>query len=101
MSGHESSSVNNKETEEKFPKLSRIEFLQRLEEADRVSPRNTIYRITDEQLEKIGFPTTEVEIQGRVYNPIKEAIERSRGGNFFSVALATERAWEYYNSLTT
>ena len=99
MSSPESAAINDKETGDKFPKLSKIEFLRRLEEADLCSPRNPLYSVKSEQLKRIGLPSGEVSLDGRLYNPIREAIEKSRVGGI-SGMLAVEIAWDYYNSLT-
>lgn len=100
MSGHEGALVSDKETGERFPKLSKVEFLRRLEEADLYSPQNPLYSVKSEQLKKIGLPSGEVEINGRFSDPIREAIEKSRAGGI-SGMLAVEIAWDYYNSIAT
>ena len=100
MSGPESASTNEKETGEKFPKLSKVEFLRRLARVDIYAPPNSLYYVEPEKLKEIGLPFGEVMLDGRLCDPIKEAIEKSRVGSI-SGMLAVEVAWDYYNSLTS
>ena len=98
MSRLEGVAINEKETGEKFPKISRVEFLRRLNNLDSCAPPNDLFYVKPEKIKEIGLPFGEIMLDGRFCDPIREAIQKSRAGGI-SGMLAVEVAWEYYNSL--